>query len=276
MAHVGSAVASGDSSFLTRELDAEYRAQSKTRLTSHALADFRKCPLLYRKKKDGLIPDEDRPSFALGRAAHVLILEHADQFNCLYVISDGPINDRTGRPFGKDTAAYREWKDALKDKESISWADYELISDMADGVCANPIAVSLLEHGQAEGVARAEYCGVPCQARLDWFNPERGIVDLKSCDDLTWFEADARRFGYAHQVAFYQAMIERVTGEIVPVHMVAVEKREPFRCGVWLVHEQALRLARLDNESAIGRLKQCEKTGVWPTGYEERRVFDFL
>jgi hypothetical protein len=276
MAHVANAVASGNSGFLTRETDPEYREQSKTRLTSHALADFRKCPLLYRKKKDGLIPDEDRPSFALGRAAHVLILEHADPFNRLYVISDGPINDRTGKAFGKDTIAYREWKDALKGKEPISWADYELVSDMADGVCAHPVAVSLLEQGQAEGVVRAEYCGVPCQSRLDWFDPQRGIVDLKSCDDLTWFEADARRFGYAHQVAFYQAMIERATGETVPVHMVAVEKREPFRCGVWLVQEQALRLARLDNESAIGRLKQCEKTGVWPTGYEERRVFDFL
>ena len=270
------AAPSEDFGFLVRETQAEYREKAKTHLTSHALADFRRCALLYRKRQDGLIPDEDRPAFALGRQAHVLILEHAEQFNRLYVISDGPINPHTKRAYGKDTAAYREWKEALRDKEPISWADYELVSHLADGVYANPEAVSLLAHGQAEGVVRAEYCGVPCQTRMDWFSPERGIVDLKSCDDLTWFEADARRFGYAHQMAFYQAVLERVTGETAPVHMVAVEKKEPFRCGVWLLSNDALVFARRENEAAIERLKQCEQAGAWPTGYEERRVFDFL
>jgi hypothetical protein len=270
------AAAADDSGFLVCESQAEYREKSKTHLSSHALADFRKCPLLYRKRKEGLIPDEDRPAFALGRAAHVLILERAEQFNRLYVISDGPINDRTGRAFGKDTAAYREWRDSLKDKEPVSRSDYELISDMADGVHANPEAVALLARGQAEGVLRAEYCGVPCQIRMDWFNPERGIVDLKTCDDLTWFEADARRFGYANQMAFYQAVLERATGEVAPVHMIAVEKKEPFRCGVWLLSDVTLAVARRANDAAIEQLKQCERTGIWPTGYEERRVFDFL
>jgi hypothetical protein len=89
------AAPSEDFGFLVRETQAEYREKSKTHLTSHALADFRRCALLYRKRQDGLIPDEDRPAFALGRQAHVLILEHAEQFNRLYVISDGPINPHT-------------------------------------------------------------------------------------------------------------------------------------------------------------------------------------
>jgi hypothetical protein len=77
-------------------------------------------------------------------------------------------------------------------------------------------------------------------------------------------------------MAFYQAVLERVTGETAPVHMVAVEKKEPFRCGVWLLSNDALVFARRENEAAIERLKQCEQAGAWPTGYEERRVFDFL
>jgi hypothetical protein len=66
---------------------------------------------------------------------------------------------------------------------------------MADGVRANGLAVDLLSEGVPEGVVRAEYCGVPCQSRMDWFDPHRGIADLKTCDDLMWFEADARRYG---------------------------------------------------------------------------------
>lgn len=55
--------------FLIREGEAEYRAKAMMRLTGHALADFRRCPLLYWKKQRGLVPDEDRPPYLVGRAA---------------------------------------------------------------------------------------------------------------------------------------------------------------------------------------------------------------
>ena len=47
----------------------EYQARAATHLTSHQLADFRRCPLLHWKKKQGLVPDEDRPAYLVGRAA---------------------------------------------------------------------------------------------------------------------------------------------------------------------------------------------------------------
>src|SRR5690349_299153 len=63
---------------LTDELLSEpfgvYQARSKDHLSSHQLADFRRCPALYYQKQRGLIPDEDRPAYELGRAAHTLIL----------------------------------------------------------------------------------------------------------------------------------------------------------------------------------------------------------
>ena len=51
-----------------------YHATAKDYLSSHQLADFRKSPLLYNRKKQGLVPDEDRPAYVVGRAAHTLIL----------------------------------------------------------------------------------------------------------------------------------------------------------------------------------------------------------
>jgi len=58
-----------------------------------------------------------------------------------------------------------------------------------------------------------------------------GIVHLKTCDDLTGFEADPRRYGYAHQMAFYRALLAIASaGEVLPVHKyIAIEKKEPFR-----------------------------------------------
>ena len=140
----------------------------------------------------------------------------------------------------------------------------------------NDEALALLLYGRAEGVVRAEYCNTPCQIRIDWTNPQRGIVDLKTCDDLTWFEADARRYGYHRQMAFYRAVLAQAIGALVPIHLIAVEKREPFRCGVWRVADETLAQAQRENEAAIRRLLACRENDEWPTGYEDIRILDVL
>ena len=252
----------------------EYQARSKQRLTSHQLGDFRKCPALHRKKKLGLIPDEDRPAYQIGRALHTLVLEGRSKFEAEYAVG-GPINPKTGEIFGPTTKAYAEWA-AAQGKAVLTLAQFDLVESMADGVRTNGMAVDLLSEGIAEGVVWCDYCGIPSQIRMDWFDPHRGIADLKTCDDLTWFEADARRYGYAHQLAFYRAVLAQVIGIVMPVYLIGVEKKEPYRAGVWKSCEDTLAQAQKENQAAIERLKRCVATDTWPTGYEECRVFDAI
>jgi len=259
---------------LLRERDDVYHQKAKEYLSSHQLADFRKCPALYFKKKLGLNFNEDRPAFLIGRAVHSLVLEGHEAFNRAFAIG-GPVNPRTGKPFGVATQAYQEWA-AAQGKPVLSEDQFSLVGSIAGGVAAHSGARELLSNGMAEGVLRAEYHGVPSQIRLDWFNSSAGIVDLKTCDDLTWFEADAKRYGYAHQLAFYRAVLATAVGTKVPIHLIAVEKKEPFRCGVWAVSDQTLDYCQRENEAAIERLKVCEASGHFPTGYEEARVFDAI
>jgi hypothetical protein len=251
-----------------------YHARAAEYLSSHQLADFRKCPRLYRDKQLGLVPDEDRPAYRLGRAAHTLILEGGDRFEACYAVG-GPVNPSTGQPYGTRTKAYAEWAASL-DKEVLTDDEAALCARMDAGVAASEIAGDLLAEGVAEGVARADYCGIACQARFDWVNPCRGLVDLKTCDDLTWLEADARRYGYAYQLAFYRAVLARVCETVLPVYMVGVEKKPPHRCGVWRLGEDVLALAQRENEEAIARLVRCREADTWPTGYEDLRTFDYL
>lgn len=259
---------------IVQEPFAAYREKSREHLTSHQLADFRKCPALYFKKKQGLIPDEDRPAYLLGRAAHTLILEGRKAFDSDYAVG-GPINPKTGAPFGAATKAYGEWASA-QGKPVLTDDQHALVVNLAGGVRAHPRCQELLSDGIAEGVVRMDYLGIACQIRMDWFNPFAGIVDLKTCDDLTWFEADAKRFGYAYQLAFYRAVLAKVLGRVPPVHLIAVEKKEPYRCGVWALSEQTLNYSQRENEAAMERLKQCAERNTWPTGYEECRVFDSI
>ena len=277
---------------LTSEPSTEYHAKRDRFLSSHQLLDFMRCPWLHHKKSVGLIKDTDSASYLVGRAAHVRILEGRDAYEAEFALG-GPINEKTGKPFGAGTKAFAEWAEA-QGKPVLSQDQVDLVEQMAAGVGMNDEAVALLLYGRAEGVARAEYCGTPCQIRIDWLHPHRGIVDLKTCDDLTWFEADARRYGYHRQMAFYRAVLalaagdycdheevamERVKGngaERVPVHLIAVEKKEPYRCGVWKVSEETLNQAQRENEAAIRRLLACRESGEWPTGFEEIRVLDVM
>jgi hypothetical protein len=264
-----------DLDVLMTEPAEQYHAKAGEYLSSHQLQDFIKCPLLYRKKQLGLIPDVETPAYLLGRAAHTRILEGRDAYEAAFALG-GPINPKTGRPFGANTKAFAEWAQ-MQGKPVLSQDQVELIEKIASGVGMNGEAVDLLVNGQAEGVVRSEYCGVPCQIRIDWLNPHAGIVDLKTCDDLDWFIADTKRFTYHRQLAFYRAVLAQVhDGLVVPVHIVAVEKKEPYRCGVWELGENTLAIAQQENEAAIDRLRLCRKQDVWPTGYEDIRTLELV
>lgn len=261
-----------DLSVLEAEPAEQYHARSAEYLSSHQLIDFMKCPWLHFKKHSGLIAETDSTAYLIGRAAHSRILEGRDVYEASFALG-GPVNPTTGRPFGGNTKAFREWAEA-QGKPVLSHDHVELVENMASGVSMNDEAVDLLLYGRAEGVVRAEYCGVPCQIRIDWTHPHRGIVDLKTCDDLTWFEADAKRYRYTNQLGFYQGVLAEVIAQHVPVHIVAIEKKEPFRCGVWRVSDDSLAIARGENEAAIRRLISCRENGHWPTGYEDIRLLD--
>lgn len=267
-------IAAENATLLIREPADVYHAKANEYLSSHQLGDFRKCPLLYHRKKLGHIADEDRPAYTIGRATHTLILEGLDRFEEDFAVG-GPVNPKTGQPFGASTKAWAEWAETIG-KPVLTDAQFELIARMNESVRTHAVAMGLLAEGEPEGVVRAEYCGMPSQIRMDWFEVHIGIVDLKTCDDLTWFEADARRYGYAHQLAFYRAVLAKVVGVYMPVHLIAVEKKEPYRCGVWQVGPDTLAVAQRDNEEAIDRLKACLAEERWPTGYEETRLFDFI
>ena len=223
-------------------------------LSSHLLGDFRACPRLYKKKLSGEIEPVDTTAYQIGRALHTLILEGRSKFDAEYLISSGPTNPKTGEAYGKTTKAYREWLAAQK----------------------RPVVSS------DEGTVRIALDGEPCQIRMDWFNPDfEGkpvIVDLKTVADFPFFEKDARKYGYPEQLAFYREVFKAANADVnasaqdaPDVYIVAIEKREPFRCGVWKLTDELLEQAAATNKMAMSLLKECRRRGEWPTGYEELR-----
>ena len=116
---------------------------------------------------------------------------------------------------------------------------------------------------------------------MDWFNPDfEGrpvIVDLKTCDNLSFFERDARKYGYPEQLAFYREVFKAASDGVAPdTYIVGIEKREPYRCGVWKLTDGLLDQSAATNQMAMSLLKECRCRNEWPTGYEALRIFDTI
>jgi hypothetical protein len=271
-----------------------YFAKREEYLTSHQLMDFIRCPKLYFLKKTGALttdPNKTSPELILGSAAHKLILEGRQEFDKCYAVG-APINERTGKEYGRDTQAFTKWAEqqcAEKGStiEFITSEQWFVISSMANSVAKHVEAQKLLHHGVAERVLRSDFGGVPVQSRLDWFT-EIGetpvIVDLKTCYDLDSFEYDAKKFMYGIQFAFYQQILLRSifdeydVDNAIPakVYVIAVEKREPFRCGVFEVSDSTLGLCAEKIFISIAALENCQKAGEYPTLYESLRTLNLF
>lgn len=269
-----------------REPSELYHSKRSQYLTSHQLIDFTQCPLRYRMRMGGLIASVEGEALVVGQGAHTLTLEGRKAFESEFVVG-GPENPNTGRPYGRDTKKYEEWA-AKQGKPCLSDDQFALISQISYAVHSHPVAGLLLKGGVAEGVLRAKYLDVDCQVRLDWFATHCGLVDLKTCEDLDAFAADksrysgdertvihtcdCTRFNYRQQMAFYREVIFLCTGERVPVRLIAVEKKEPFRVAVYRISDGDLAHATEINEKAIRRLKVCRNMDIWPTDYEDERI----
>lgn len=272
----------------------EYHAATRRGdfLSSHMLGDFRANPRLYQGKMSGEIAQPETEAMLFGRMVHKLVLEGRGEFDREYIVDDGPKNPKTGECYGKTTKAYQEWARAMV-LPVCSTKDFNFISKLQASVWLHNVAMELLDSGFAEGVARATWCGEPCQIRMDWYDPVRGLLDdLKTCDTLDYFERDAVKFGYIHQMAFYRDVADQAKADslgitveelrdredwaVNDVYLTAVEKREPFRVGVWKIAESALDKASEQNRKAVALLQECRCMNQWPTGYEDVRELDFF
>jgi len=263
-----------DLGVLSAEPAEEYHAKAGEYLSSSMLRNFLVSPDYFRRKELGQTKETESSGLLLGTATHVRILEGKDAYQTQFAIG-GPINPRTDKPFGMNTQAWARWA-AEQGRPVLSEDMADKVETMTRSVSLNEEAVELLLWGRSEGVARAQYHGMPCQIRIDWLHPEHGIVDLKTTGgSLNRLHYLIREYGYLQQLAFYQSVLAEVIGEHVPAHLVIVEANEPHRCQVVSFGPESMDRARRRNEAAMDRVQECRKTNVWPTALEPRVILDF-
>lgn len=247
-------------------------------MSSGMLKKFRDCPLSYRLSVTGKAEDKDSAAYRFGRAAHKMILEGPEAFSRDFAIG-GPVNPKTGKCYGTDTKAFAEWliENNFSADRVVTNEESEILSGMQQMVAQHPQAAVILDYGWPELVVRGDLHGVPCQARIDWLTHDTSginlIIDLKTVDDITWFQSDAYRYEYPHQFAFYRDLCHAITGEPFDVAVIVVEKKAPFRVGVWNIPPEVLDIHSGKNKDSLAYFKDCQVADNWPTGYENLRQF---
>jgi len=223
-------------------------------------------------------PDEDeRPHFALGRAAHHLLLQGRKGFDAEYVVRPEKWKDWR-------TAEAREWKaDAIKAGLTII-TDAELanIAGMARSLAAHPLVKAGILDGAVERslIWRDPDTGVWCKSRPDAIPTSSvDVADLKTCvsvstDSLRRSIAD---FGYHQQGALVGEAFRHVLGrDMATFTLVWVEKAAPWCVRVTTLTPEDLLRGQRQNEAALRLFARCADADHWPGPGGEQPDGEFL
>ena len=254
-----------------------YHAESRSgrMMSSGMLREFRRSPSRYRALTTGLGVRPDTTAFRFGRAVHTLILEGEAAFRACFRIG-GPINARTGRTFAVGSKNHNAWllENGVYAGSILTREEADAARRIRDAVLGLRESAELLREGWPERSAKACLEGVDCQIRMDWLRPDATLVDLKTVRDITRFQADAGRYGYLDQFAFYREVAYAAGAPKPAFFAVAVEKAPPFHAAVREIPAKTLDAFACRNRETLRRYLQCRGENRWPATIEKSRDVD--
>ncbi|MGL4198167.1 MAG: PD-(D/E)XK nuclease-like domain-containing protein [Allorhizobium sp.] len=224
--------------------------------------------------------ESDADHFAVGRAAHDLLLLGGDWETRYHVLPEGFAWNKTVAMAEQIAAASHAKK---KGKTLIKAADMELVKRIADRISSSADARNALLRGKAEVTLawQDELTGVWLRARPDFMPltvieraPIRAVPDLKimaptHCSPRGFSKA-VDNFGYHYAAAHYGEGMKRVYG-VYPTHWfhVVIEREEPHTVSLYELPAEDIDRGRLLMRQAINVFDQCLKRNDWP-GYADR------
>lgn len=204
---------------------------------------------LFGDKLRGLLPCSDSPAFQVGRLAHLMILE-PDRF-AAQVVTAGPINEKTGKPYARDTKAFQDWQAANPDLTVVEPWLYLALERM-------PMEVAeLLQDGLAEqSVFSNLACGLRVKCRPDYLADDQ-ILDLKTCADVDDAERNIRTFSYWFSHAWYRMVMLSATRKAHDMRFIFVEKNPPHRWRVVSLAPEYIEYADNRCDEVVGLISEA-------------------
>lgn len=198
---------------------------------------------LFKDAEDGIYAPKDKGHFQVGTLIHMRALEPERFAKC--VTATGPINEKTGFPYGRDTKAFAAWQAENPDVMVVEEWTTILLDRMP------PEVKALLTDGEAEVSVYAENFlqVLAAKCRPDYLK-DTTIIDIKTCNDVDDAERIIYRLKYWFSHAWYRMVMKHVTGKTHHFRFVFAEKNPPYR---W-------RIVDLDADYSMWAEDQVSKT----------------
>ena len=215
-------------------------------LSSTQIKDFLVSPKYAKYKKEHpeefVISDDALEFGSMYHAYMESLHNHGDdrEFAKFYTVFEAPVNEKTGKPYGRDTQKYISALEAAQAENPnltfVSEDRVELVKLMVNELLNNCGETSkqvktLLRQGQTEVSHFVEYEGVKFKFRPD-LETKRKIVDWKTttADSLhpSAIAKTITKFGYGISAAFYQFFEHEQSGIWKDFYWVFQQKTPPY------------------------------------------------
>lgn len=211
---------------------------------------------LLKDELDGIRQRKDSRAFQLGRAAHLLFLQPAEFAEA---ISTGPINKKTGKPYGAETAASSSWAATNPGKIVLGQRDFDDLNRMQDRMPAQ-IKDILRSSGVAESSYYLTVAGVAVKCRPDWII-DGTIYDLKTIGNMADVEKHISKFKYWFSHAWYRMIVKAEAGKAMPFRFVFAEKSPPYRWRLIDIDADWIGYADATVDRVLGEIAEAQRTG---------------
>lgn len=214
------------------------------------------------------IPMSNSPALEFGSAFHDMMELGVEDWNKVYAVA--PDVD-------KRTTVYKDFVKENTNKVCLSASDSEKIMRMCDSVRSNEfykyLTNSYAVHKEYSFFGR--YDDIRCRVRPDVCYSDlsevtntdptklsfKVAIDYKSCQDVTLFKYDVKKYAYDLQAVYYSDFLGIDPSDF---YFVAVEKTYPYTTQVFRLSDQSISLGRMKMEQAFDRVK----SGDMGIGYE--------
>lgn len=215
---------------------------------------------LFRDDLDGLVPHKSSEAQQCGTAFHAKIMQpqvFAD------MISEGPINAKTGKPFGSDTNAFAEWQSANPGKIVMSKAKLDAI-DMMERRMPAKVRDLLCGDGVSESSVFQTIDGIKVKCRPDRLSiANRSCPDLKTISDINGIGHAFRSYLYWFSQEWYKMVLRAEFGMTFDFPFVFAESKPPYRWRIVRLNEEAQEEAAAQVRGVLSMIRSASASGTW-------------
>lgn len=209
--------------------------------------------------------EEDKPHFAIGKAAHIAILEPE---KLEISVTKGP-EDRRGNKW-KEAQDFAAFHNTIL----LTASDYDLAMIIRDVAVTNAFIRQMQEGDpiiETSFYAQDAETGMQIKARPDMYSRKHNIIaDIKNMADAsaTEFARSVAKMGYHVQDPVYTDVLTQAGEEVEGFFFIVFEKSEPPLVAVYELDAAAIAEGHAIYRAALAKYAECVKADTWP-GYPE-------